>query len=731
MAAQATLTCAALGAGTIILDEVEVVEEIGAPVRATVDLRVDVALDGSTLIGEPATLKWSIDSSSERSFAFVVTAVELPAHELSTYRAILTLEHPITLLRYRRDHRTFLEKSVHDIVDAVLLPVDVKADWKATRGGTARLVCAQYGETDYDFLMRILAEEGIFWFCPDTTSAAGIRVADASSGFDEVTVSSEIPFSGEGQGMGIHQLTVEHIVTSGAVALADYDYEKPGVDLTARATLDDEPAGEVFEYPGRYSTQADGVAIAKIRAEEIASTKVRIEGVSDRAQLAAGAWFVVTTATGRRLPTETGKLLVRQVVHRLVAQSLTPYSNRFVASPFELPYRPRRAARPTVEGGLSAVATGPTGQEIHTDKFGRTKLLYSFDRLGKKDETSSQWVRVLQPAIGGSMMLARIGWELAVRHLDGDPDRPLVVARMYDGEHLAPETLPGTQTKTSFDTLTSPRAEKINAITIDDKGGAMSTDITAAKDLDATILHDETEKIGNNDTVTIDVDRTVLIGNNQTIKVEKDDTIKALKDAGVAVAGNRKKSVTKDETVTVDGGVSTRVDGNDEETVGANLDVKADEEIIETAKGTYDLTVGAAVTAKTGKDYTYYVAGNSTETVGAAKTVQSSDGSLTESVQGNSTLTVGGAWAETVSGNRSSSSQGAMARTVGAVGSVTATGKLQLKGKTVKITIGAAGTFLGGGGIVSLTPASATFIGLVTLSGSGGVEISGNPHAAV
>ena len=141
--------------------------------------------------------------------------------------------------------------------------------------------------------------------------------------------------------------------------------------------------------------------------------------------------------------------------------------------------------------------------------------------------------------------------------------------------------------------------------------------------------------------------------------------------------------------------------------------------------------VGAAVTAKTGKDYTIYIAGKSTETVGAAKTVASSDGALTESVGGNSTLTVGGAWVETVDGNRMSSSQGAMARTVGAVGSVTATGKLQLKGKTIKITIAGTGTFLGGGGIVNVTPASATFIGLVTLSGSGGVELCGGPHMAI
>ena len=724
MAVRGQLTISSGDLGDVRVMGGSVVEEISAPTTATVTIEASEDLDPDTLIGKQATVSIDADDQVTRRFTLVITEVELADLDTAARRYTVTLEHPIALLRLRRDHRTFLGKSVHDIAVAVLGAVSLTPTWSASRGETPRDACVQYGETDFDFFSRLLEEEGIFWLCPDDEQQAKLVIADAPSAFTAIAGNEEVPLTGEGAGIGVHEITFEHAVTSGAVALADFDYNKPGVNLTSRATLDDEPAGELFEYPGRYSTQSDGGALAKIRAEELASEKVRITGSSSRPHLRAGSWFMLTS-THEDAP--TGKLLVRRVEH---SPGVDRYRNRFLASPFDLPYRPRRKTPRPVAGTLVATVTGPSGQEIHTDKLGRMKALYAFDRLGKNDDTSSQWIRVLQPAIGGSMMLARVGWEMAVRHLDGDPDRPVAVARMYDGEHVPPEKLPGAQTKTSFETLTSPRAEKINAITFEDKSGAMLLDVKAAKDLDATVLNDEKETVGANDILAVGKDQTVLIGDAQKVTIEKDDTMKAAKDAGVAVAGDRKKTVAKDETVTVEGSLSARIDGNDEESVGQNLEITAEDELLETAKGKYDLSVSGAVTAKAKKDYTIYVAGKSSETVGAAKTVASSDGTLTEAVGGDVNLTVGGAWVETVDGNRVSSVQGDMERTVGAAGSLTAASKLQVKAKTIKITVSGAVTFLGAGGVLSLTPASVGFVGLVTLKGSGGVEIAGAPQMA-
>jgi type VI secretion system secreted protein VgrG len=721
--AQSTIACGALT--DPVIEGGVLIEEICAPMRASVTILNAAAIDLTAILGTAAVLTVHPGVEAPRAIPLVVMEIAATAIDEGHHRYLLELEHPLARLRSRRDHRTFLDKSVQDIVGAVVAIVGIKPDWRAGRGKTPRELCVQYGETDFDFIARLLEEEGVFWLCSDDASAAKMLVADLQSAFTPIAGLPDVPLSGRGvdERVGILDLQLEHSVTSGAVALADYDFEKPGVDLTSRAKLDDSPAGEIFEYPGRYTTQSDGAALAKVRSEELASMKVLATGTSTRAHLRAGAWFNLTSEAD---DAPTGKYLLRRVEHDL---SPTNYENRFVASPFDLPFRPRRKTpRPIVAGALTATVTGPANQEIHTDKLGRAKVLYAYDRLGKNDDTSSPWIRVAQPMEGGSMMLARVGWETTVVHLDGDPDRPIVLARMYDGEHRPPETLPGMQTKTSFETMNSPGAKKLNAITINDKKGAMVFDVIAAKDLDATILHDETETIGANDTLAVGKDSTTLIGDAQTITVDKDETATINKNAGVAVAGDRKKSVTKNETATVDAGLSVRIDGNDDETVGKDLTITSDEQMLERTKGAYALTVGGSVTAKSKQDYTLYVAGKSAETVGGAKSVASSDGSLTEAVSGDVSLTIGGAWVETVEGNCVSSAQGDLDRTVGGVGALTATGKLQLKAKTIKITVAGAVTLLGGGGVVNMSPASVALVGMITLKGSGGVEIAGNPQ---
>lgn len=712
-------TCSALENARA--DAATVTEEISQPTRVEVGIDTNEPIDADDLIGQKAVISWG-----DRHWALVITEVEQPDLDTGETRYSLILEHPMALLRYRRDHRTFLEKSVKDIVFEVILAAGLQTPtWSATGGTSPRAACVQYGETDYDFVQRLLADEGVFWFAPDDESEWKITFDDAST-FEPISGQAEIGFEGENQEGGILELGVEHVVTAGAVSLADYDFEKPGVDLTSRSTIDDSPAGELFEYPGGFTTQADGTRYAKIRAEEIASTKVRVTGTASRQQLAPARTFDLTS-NYEGVP--TGTYLVRRVEHTLGGR----YRNRFVASPSALPYRPRRLPRPNVGGAMSATITAPSGsqeQTIHTDKFGRFKARYAWDRIGPTTDASSQWIRLTQPMVGGSMMLARFGWEVALRHLDGNPDRPVGVARMFDGTHPPPETLAANQTKTSFGTLTSTGAEKINAIVIDDKKGAMMLAVTAAKDLDATVLHDELESVGANDTLTVGKDNTVLIGDKQATTIEKDETITAKKDAGVAIKGDRTKKVTKDETVTVEGGVSVRVDGNEEESVGQDLALTADEGFLETAKGKYDLTVTGAVTAKAKKDYTIWIGGKSSETVGAAKTTKSDDGTVTEAIKGDVNLTVGGAWTEQVDGNRTSSAQGDMERKVAAAGTLTATGKLQIKAKTIKITVGGAATFVGGGATLSVSPASVAMLGLVTLKGSGGVEVAGAPQMA-
>lgn len=714
-----TLTCGALGGGDIPAETTKVVEALDTPTHCTIECVIPVPVDMDAVIGEPATV-----SALGRQFPLIVMEIAQTDLDQAAGRYQMVLEHPIAKLRFRRDHRKWLGKTVKDVAIDVLKGIGITSDgfdWKATGGTMVRAACLQYGETDYDFLMRLLADEGIFWFCPDGADAKLVFADDASI-FAPIPGKSTVPITGEGQGDGLHSIEIENIVTSGAVSLADYDYEHPGVDLTSRAAVDDSPAGELFFYPGGFLTQSDGAAFAKIRAQEIASRKTKIEGASAVQNLCVAGTFTIDSGGA---PTDT--ICVRRVEHHFDIQG---YHNTFVAHPSNLPYRPTRNIAKATAGTLVSTITGASGTEISVDKLGRFTAAYAFDRNAGTDDTSSQWIRLSQPMVGGSMFLARVGWEVALHHLEGDPDRPVGVARMYDGTHPPPYKLPDNMTMTAFETLNSTGGDKVNSITIDDKSGAMMFGIIAAKDLDATVVNDETETIKANDTLTVGVDETILIGDAQTVEVDKDESITANKDVGVEVAGDRTKSVTKDETATVQGALAVRVDGDDSESVGQDLSISADKGYLETAKGKYDLTVTGTVTAKSKKDYTIWVGGKSTATIGAGKTTSSSDGALTEAVKGDANLTVGAAWMETVDGERLSTAQGDMERTVGAAGTLTAAGKLQIKGKTVKITVSAAATFVGGGGTFSISPASIAFLGLVTFKGSGGVEVTGMPQMA-
>ena len=719
------IQCSALGEAVVAA--ATVIEEISRPTRAVVTLEVESPVAPDDLLGKSAVIT-SGGAKHPRKYALVITEVEQPDLDGGASRYVLTLEHPLALLRYRRDHRTFLDQSIKQIIDVVIAPLkalNLTATWNATRAETKRVACVQHGETDYDFVQRLLAEEGIFWLSPDGDEPA-FELDDEAAAFTDIAGTPEVAFEGENVEGGIVEISYAHVVTPGAVSLIDYDFEKPGLDLTARMTIDDDAAGEHFEYPGGYTTPDDGKAYARIRAEYIASTKVTVEGSASRPDFRAGATFEITSS---HEGAPSGELLLKRVEHSFAGR----YRNRFLAQPAPLPYRPARVVSPNIGGTLSATVTGPAGspeQAIHTDKFGRLTFLHAFDRIRAPDDKSSQWIRLTQPMVGGSMMLARVGWEIALRHLDGNPDRPIAIARMFDGTHPPPETLPAGKTKTSFGTLSSPGAKKTNAIVIDDANGSMLLAVTAAKDLDATVLNDETESVGANDTLAVGKDNTVLIGDGQVTTIEKDETVTAAKDAGVEIAGDRTKKITKDETATALGGVSIRIDGDDEETVGKDLKITADEGFLETAKGKYDLSVTGAVTAKSKKDSTIWVGGKSSETIGAAKTVQSSDGAIAEAVKGDANLTVGGAWTETVDGNRRSSAMGASEKTIGAAGTLTATGKLQIKAKTIKITVSGAATFVGGGGTLSLSPASVALVGVITLKGSSGVEVAGAPQLA-
>ncbi len=714
-----TLDCAALADVEVL--EISVTEQISTPTSARIVVLAGAPLDVAEAVGQEATLTFALEKLGDRSFSLVVTAVVAIRTDADDLTYSVVLEHPTALLRLRRDTRMFLDKNVKDIVDEVLTGAGLPApSWPIKRVPAVRETCLQYRESDLHFISRLLADEGIWWSILD--KKAPIALADDPSGVPPIDGISAVPFSAEGKGLGVHTLELEHSVTTDAVTLTDWEFKKPGLDLRSTTVVSDEKKSEIFEFPAGFVVQSEGAALSKIRAEEIASRKLVGRGTSMRATFTAGAWFLLTATFEATI---ARKYLLRSVTHRVTHHG---YENSFVCSPLDLPYRPRRLPRPVVDGAHTATVAGAQGEEIHTDAHGRMKAKLAFDRTPTKDDRASPWMRVVQPVLGGGMMLARVGWEMAVRYLEGEPDRPIAVARLYDGTHPPPESLPAHQATSSYQTLSSPKAEKLNALTMNDKGGSMLVSLLAAKDLDGTVNHDRKETIGKDDKLAIDKDTTTLLGGNQSLTVDKDEATTIKKDAGVAVAGDRKKTVKADEKATVEGGVSTKVSGKETEKVGKSRSVKAKKQVTETTKGAHNTTVGGAVTTHAGKDYEIYVAGKASEVVAGAKSVTSSDGSLSELVNKNFSLTVGGVCVHTVKGQRLAATQGTSTLKIGAVATFTSTSSFRIHGSKIKINVVGVANLSAGGGIMTLTPASTSFVGILTFKGSGGVEIAGNPQ---
>jgi type VI secretion system secreted protein VgrG len=380
-------------------------------------------------------------------------------------------------------------------------------------------------------------------------------------------------------------------------------------------------------------------------------------------------------------------------------------------------------------GSDCVTVTGPAGQEIDTDTYGRMTAKFFWDRVGPDDNTSSTPIRYAQLPIGGSMALARVGWEMVVRYLYGDPDRPVAVARVDNAVHTSPYAYPAAITANSLKTFSSPGAGAFNEFAMQDGGGGMKYGVTAAKDYFEQVNNDKTQKVTVSETLDVGVDHGTTIGGKQGVTIGAMQTKSVSANAGVTVTGNRTKTVSAAEMVTISGALTETVTGSDTESVGACRITAAATGVTRTAKGSCSLTVGGAMVEAAVMGCAVSTAGARSETVGGVK-LSLSAGTITESVIGAMAQTVGGVLVNAPGGKSSGSSKGTSSLEVGGVVMLNAAGEVQIKAKTVKITVGGVANLLGGGGIINLTPGSAAFVGLVTLKGSNGVSMTGAPNLA-
>jgi type VI secretion system secreted protein VgrG len=628
-----------LGADVLLLEKLTGFEAISELFRLELEA---LALATQTvgfdaLLGQSATIKLSLPDGSSRYLNGIISRVgqggqvEGILGRVTFTRYRLEVVPKLWLLTRRAQSRIFQQMAVPDILRQVLTGFDV--DWQLQGTYDQRDYCVQYQESDFAFVSRMMEEEGIYYFFNHANGSHQMVIADTPQSHPSVPGPETISYQ-PGQG-GLHPddriftWAKRQEITSGKVTLWDHCFELPGQHLEVnKAILGSIQAGtishslgvannstlEIYEYPGRYAQRFDGVApgggdragdLQKIFQDNARTANIRMqqetvpallsEGEGNVRHLSAGHKFTLAdhfNANGSHVLTRVEYSANLEGVFTDTKPPDEAFRCRFCCIPEGLPYRPSLVTpRPKIPGPQTAVVVGPAGQEIFTDKYGRVKVQFHWDRLGQNNASSSCWVRVGTLWAGkqwGSIWIPRIGHEVLVAFEDGDPDRPIVVGSVYNAENMPPYTLPDNMTQSGIKSRSTTEGDDtmFNELRFEDKKGSEEIYFHAEKDFNRVVENNDTLKVGfekkdkGNQTIEIFNSQTVKIGagagnaeeGSQTISVYKDrtETIETGNETLTVKKGNRTATIeTGNETLTVKKGnrETTIETGNDTLTV--------------------------------------------------------------------------------------------------------------------------------------------------------------------
>ncbi len=403
-----------------------------------------------------------------------------------------------------------------------------------------REYCVQYKETDFQFLSRLFEEEGIFYYFEHQAGKHVLVLSDHVGGYGQCGEAAVEYRAGTISAHSIHAWHHNYLYRTGKQARRDYDFKKPRDRLQTGETASMKVPGttkyEHFEYPGRYEEKGLGDTLTRLRVEADEAAHDVVYGHSGCRTFTSGHRF--TLKRHDDAPEEMAEYVLLGVEHDAQDYSHTindedekSYSNSFHCIPASTVYRPPLLTGwPQMQGPQNAMVVGPPGEEIYTDEYGRVKIQFPWDRYGKYNENSSCWVRVSHNWAGknwGGIFLPRIGQEVIVDFMDGDPDRPLITGRVYNADQMPPWSLPANKTQSGILTRSSKGGSAANAnwIRFEDKKGEEQLFIHAEKNQDIEVENDETHWVGHDRTKTIDNDETVHVKHDRTETVDNNETV--------------------------------------------------------------------------------------------------------------------------------------------------------------------------------------------------------------
>ncbi|HEY8290583.1 MAG TPA: type VI secretion system tip protein TssI/VgrG [Acetobacteraceae bacterium] len=619
-----------LGKDHVILVSLQGEDRISALFAYDIEIAsTDPAIRPDDILGTAATLLIHDRTGAHATINGIVSRFGVGARDgrgLVRYR--MRLVPALWFLTRTSDCRIFQDMNVRAIVDAVLADHGIqRRDWKLSAEHEERPYCVQYGETAYSFISRLLEEEGIFFHFRHDQQGHTVVFSDHNHALPQCPEGKVPLVSGSGELGGIWRWEKTYRFRSAQWALADFNFETPSTDLTTqKKTINQVLARrpyEMFTYPGRYAKKAPGESLTKLRIEYEEGAYQEITGESGCAGFAAGSWFALADAGGQDNDKE---FLLTAVQHSaqdlsLVSQDADPpsYANSFTCALRSLPYRPRMATpRPRIHGTQTAIVTGPAGSEICTDKYGRIKVQFHWDRYGKKNDHSSCWIRVAQGWAGrgwGGWFVPRIGQEVVVSFLDGDPDRPLVVGSVYNAEQTVPFGLPANATQSGLRTRSSMGGSgaTCNELRFEDRKGSEQVYLHAERNLDASVEADETHSVGHDQTITVDHDRKKTVVNNEMTMIGANRTETVGQNESVTISLARTHTIGTVDTLTVG---AARV-----HTVGAAEAISVGAARTISVGAMQSVQVGASQSIEVGSDQKVSVGGNDSLSIGKGRSV--------------------------------------------------------------------------------------------------------------
>jgi type VI secretion system secreted protein VgrG len=672
------------------------------------------ALTASSVIRSKAKLSMrSAAAVAERDVHAVVSRVEEEAiQRTGAHQYRVTLVPWAWMLVHGADSRIFQDKNVPDIVKAVLTGAGYAdgTDFKFSLRGTyaTREYCVQYRESNWDFVCRLLEEEGIFFFFDAATGA--LVLADATAAIDPIAGESTLPYrpdlgAGRAEGVASHvaRFRFSEEVRAGKVTLRDWDFLKPALKLESQTSASTDAKLELYDYPGEYVLPADGDAYAGLRLQELDAGRKIGEGDSECARLVPGHSFTLAEHPNDAF---NASYLLTRVEHvgsnptfqgrRGGGEQPVPYRNAFEVIPATVVFRPPRVTRrPHIHGVQTAIVVGPSGEEIYVDAQGRVKVQFHWDRLGKNDDKSSCWVRVAQTwasAAYGAMFLPRLSDEVVVAFIEGDPDRPLIVGSVYHGTNVPPYSLPGEKTKSTIKSNSSKGGGGSNELRFEDKKGSEEVYLHAQKDWTIKVENDKNQVVGHDETLEVDNDRTKTVKHDQTATVEHDDATTVKNDQTLTVQHDRSVTVQNDHTETVSGNQtisvtkaqSLTVSDKQDITVKSKRTLTVDDDVAETYKAKLTLAVTGDVAQTLKGKHGLDVTGDQTVKVGGKQSVTITGDSV-ESVTGKKSITVNGDVTITSGASTVTIKPSGEITIQGVKMTIDASGPLQLHGATVEV----------------------------------------------